>query len=335
MKFRIFIPCYLFIILTVLTATSSAFANPYAFKVHDKEKGEAGESSLNQMDIENNLKNTVKILSEEIGSRSYMEIDALNKTAEYITEELGAYGYTVSSQIYEAGGETYRNIFTEIKGKKIPEKILIIGAHYDTVTGTPGADDNASGVAGLLELARLLQKSSFNKTVQFVAFTLEEPPFFRTKNMGSYKYAEKLHKEDAEIEGMVCLESIGYFINNKGGQNYPLPFFRWFYPEKGNFISLVSDLQSKDFLTRVKGAFKKNSVLPVESISAFSIIPGIDFSDHRSFWKFGYKALMVTDTAFYRNANYHGMGDTPDTLDFKSMADVVLGLKAAMEELAQ
>ena len=215
-----------------------------------------------------------------------------------------------------------------------PEKILVIGAHYDTVTGTPGADDNASAVAGVLELARIIADTPLNKTVQFVAFALEEPPLFRSKSMGSYVYAESLYQAGKEIEGMICLEMIGYFRDEPGSQFFPIPFMRWFYPDKGNFISLVSNIRTKDFLVRTKAAFKKGTDLPVESLSTLFIVPGVDFSDHRSFWKFGYNALMVTDTAFYRNPHYHKPGDRADTLDYERMTEVVLGLKSAIEELA-
>lgn len=287
-----------------------------------------------KMDIQNNLKKTIHTLSEEIGSRGYLQTDALQKSADYITSELRHYGYNVSFQSYEFQGNTHKNIYTEIRGKKTPKKILIIGAHYDTVTGTRGADDNASGIAGLLELARLLHNQSFEKTVRFVAFALEEPPLFRSKFMGSYVYAQSLKEKGENIEGMICLEMIGYFTDKPGSQLFPLSFFRWFYPDKGNFIAFVSNFQSKSFLNVVKSGFKKGTDLPVESLSTFSIIPGIDFSDHRSFWEFGYNALMVTDTAFYRNPNYHGIGDVPETLDYERMTEVVLGLKSAIEELA-
>lgn len=200
--------------------------------------------------------------------------------------------------------------------------------------GTPGADDNASGVAGLLELARLIKGQPFDSTVRFVFFTLEEPPTFRSKFMGSYIYAKSIKEKNETIIGLICLEMIGYFTDKPESQLFPLSLFRWLYTDRGNFIAFVSNFHSKNFLTKVKEGFKKGTVLPVESISTFSIIPGIDFSDHRSFWQFGYDAIMVTDTAFYRNPYYHGAGDTPETLDFKRMTEVVLGLKAAIENIA-
>ncbi len=284
-------------------------------------------------DIQNHLKSTVGFLAGKTGSRGYMQLDNLQSAADFIKAELAGYGYDVSVQRYTAKGNSYENISVIKRGEKTPEKIIVVGAHYDTVLGTPGADDNASGVAGLLELARLFSDTSPAKTLNLVAFTLEEPPFFRSGLMGSHMYAEQLKNENSDVEGMICLEMIGYFSDEPDSQTFPLPFFSLIYPDRGNFITLVSNIQSKGFLNRIKGGFKKGTDLPVESLSSFSIIPGVDFSDHRSFWKFGFDAIMVTDTAFYRNPHYHGPGDIPSTLDYERMADVVIGLNAALKEL--
>ena len=285
-------------------------------------------------EIEDNLKKTVCIFAKDIGSRGYRELESLENAARYIASEFRSCGYDVSVQSYTVEGNVYKNLIAEIKGIKAPEKIILVGAHYDTVTGSPGADDNASGVAGVLELARLLKNQSFDKTVRFAAFTLEEPPFFRSRFMGSYVYARSLNEKNTVIEGMICLEMIGYFTDLPNSQYFPFSFLRWLYPDKGNFIIFVSNLQSKNFLIRLRDTFKKGTDLPVESISTLSIVPGIDFSDHRSFWEFGYDAVMVTDTAFYRNPNYHERGDVPETLDYERMAKVVLGIKTAIEKLA-
>lgn len=286
------------------------------------------------MDRENHLIQTVAVLSGEIGSRGYRQTVRLNTAADYITSRLEQYGYEPSLHAYEFQGQSYRNISVEIAGSTSPEEIIIVGAHYDTVTGTPGADDNASGIAGLLELARHCRGRSFKRSVRLVFFTLEEPPLFRSKHMGSYVYAQRLKEKGENIRGMICLEMIGYFTNEPESQLYPLPFFRWFYPDRGNFIALVSNLRSRHFLNRVKAAFQKGTDLPVESLVAPFLVPGIDFSDHRSFWHFGYDAIMVTDTAFYRNPNYHGTGDVPQTLDYKQMARVVAGLTSVLKSLA-
>jgi len=281
-----------------------------------------------------NLSKSVLKLSDDIGSRGYNQKDALDKSIGYISSEFKSYGYDLNIQTYTVNDIKYQNIWVEKKGAISPDKVLVVGAHYDTVIGTPGADDNASGVAGLLELARLLADVPMDKTVQFVAFTLEEPPFFRTRHMGSYIYAKSLKDRVADVEGMICLESIGYFVDAPGSQMFPLPFLRFIYPEKGNFITFVSDLSSKGFLERAKKSFMNGTDLPIESFSALSIVPGVDLSDHRSFWKFGYKAIMVTDTAFYRNPNYHGPGDLADTLDYARMAEVVLGVRMTILDLA-
>jgi Zn-dependent M28 family amino/carboxypeptidase len=240
----------------------------------------------------------------------------------------------VQEQPYEYRGRTYRNIYSVKPGTEEPGKVLVIGAHYDTVTGTPGADDNASAVAGLLELSRLLADVPLKWTVHFAAFTLEEPPLFRSRKMGSYVYAKSLKDSGTDLAGMICLEMIGYFTDDPGSQTFPLPFMRLMYPSKGNFITLVSNLQSRPLLKRIRDGFRRGTDLPVETLSTIFLVPGVDFSDHRSFWKFGYDAVMVTDTAFYRNPNYHGPGDRPGTLDYERMTEVVLGLKEAVQVMA-
>lgn len=280
-------------------------------------------------EIEANLESEVRFLSEEIGPRSYRDLKKLNKTADRIEEKMISIGCKVNRQTFKYMGNSYHNIIGELKGKKDSE-IIVLGAHYDTVPYTPGADDNASGIAGLLELARLSTIETPSKTIYFVAFTLEEPPFFRTRHMGSYMYAESLWKKNIRIEGMISLEMIGYYCDKKGCQYYPLHFFKWFYPEKGDFIAFVGNLSSKAFTKKIKTAFQMSCNFPVESLNTISLIPGIDFSDHSSFWDFGYPAFMITDTAFYRNPHYHTPGDEADTLNFKKMALLIYGLKSAI-----
>jgi Zn-dependent M28 family amino/carboxypeptidase len=285
-------------------------------------------------EIKSNLISTVKYLSQDIGERSYLDIAKLNKTAEYIEKKFLSYGCDVKRQPFTYQGNTYYNIIAEVKGTNAADnKILVIGAHYDTVTGTPGADDNASGVAGLLELVRLTALNPFQKTVRFAAFCLEEPPVFRSRHMGSYVYAKSLDEEDADVYGMISLEMLGYYCNQKGCQYYPLPLFKWFYPDNGNFIAFVGNISSMSFTKRFKKSFEAVSSIPVESLNSISLVPGVDFSDHRNFWKFGYPAFMITDTAFYRNFNYHGPGDTASTLNYDKMAELVIGLYKAIKHL--
>lgn len=280
-------------------------------------------------EVEVNLQAIVHFLSEEIGARSYEDLEELERSADYIEEKLISYGCHVKRQSFPYMGNIYHNIVGEVGSNKNPE-ILVIGAHYDTVPGTPGADDNASGIAGLLELARLTSATPTSRTVYFVAFTLEEPPLFKTRHMGSYMYAKSLKKDKIKVEGMISLEMIGYFCDKKGCQYYPFTFFKWFYPEKGDYIAFVGNIASKEFTKKVKNAFQKVSTLPVESLNTLSLVPGVDFSDHSSFWSFDYPAFMITDTAFYRNPNYHTAGDKAHTLDYKRMALLISGLKSAL-----
>jgi Zn-dependent M28 family amino/carboxypeptidase len=284
------------------------------------------------MDTSAYLHQVVTVLARDFGFRSYRDAERLEKVADFISDQFGSFGYQVTRQVFLFRGKTYYNIIAELAGKSFPEKILVVGAHYDSVQTTPGADDNASGVAGVLALARVLAGKPLNKTVRFVAFALEEMPTYRTSKMGSYQYAQSLHEKGEQIEGMICLEMIGYFSDRDGSQHYPVPFFKLRYPTTGNFIAIVGTMKSKKFTARVSGDFQKGTDLPVVSMSAPPIVIGIDFSDHWSFGKFGYPACMVTDTAFYRNLNYHGPTDVPETLDYERMAKVVDGLTVAIEE---
>lgn len=284
------------------------------------------------MEMEAYLRRVVTVLAGDIGIRSFQNRDSLKKTADYLTGELSSFGYETERQPFLFRGHTYENLIAERRGESSPEKILIIGAHYDTVRTTYGADDNASGIAGLLGLARGLAGSRLSKTVRFAAFGLEEPPVYRTRSMGSYHYARGLYQKREQIEGMICLEMIGYFSDREGSQQYPLPFMSLKFPSAGNFIALVGNLRSRRFTRGMAKNFRKNTGLPVVTLNAPSIVIGIDFSDHWSFGKFGYHAFMVTDTAFYRNPNYHAPTDLPGTLDYVRMEKVVEGLRGAVKQ---
>lgn len=283
------------------------------------------------MDSPSYLRLAVTKLSREIGVRTYQDHDRLDKTVKFISGEFSAFGYQVRHQSFKFAGNTYQNVIAELKGRTSPEKVLVVGAHYDTVRTTPGADDNASGVAGLLRLAKLLAGRPLDKTVRFVAFALEEPPAYRTKNMGSYHYAATLKKDREQVEGMVCLEMIGFFSDRPGSQHYPIPFMKLRFPKIGNYIAMVGNRKSKKFTLQMADGFRKAVDLPLVTLNAPAFVVGIDFSDHWSFGKFGYPAFMVTDTAFYRNPNYHSPSDLPDTLDYNRMAMVVEGLMSAVE----
>jgi Zn-dependent M28 family amino/carboxypeptidase len=284
------------------------------------------------MDTPSYLRLAVTKLSREIGIRSYQDHDKLEQAVRYLSTELSSFGYQIATESFTFADHTYLNVIAELTGTASPGQVLVVGAHYDTVRTTPGADDNASGVAGLLGLAHLFANNPLGKTVRFVAFPLEEPPTYRTKNMGSYHYAAGLKKAREKVEGMVCLEMIGFFSDRPGSQHYPIPFMNLKFPKSGNYIAMVGNLKSKQFTEGMSASFRKATDLPLVTLNAPAFVVGIDFSDHWSFGKFGYPAFMVTDTAFYRNPNYHSPSDLPDTLDYNRMAQVVDGLKAAIEE---
>ncbi len=276
----------------------------------------------------------VRMLSETLAPRSAANPENLDRAAAYIRGHLTQAGGETSEQVYVARGKSYRNVISGF-GAKTRER-LVIGAHYDAAESTPGADDNASGVAGLLELARSLSATALPLRVELVAYTLEEPPHFGTRRMGSYVHAAALKKQGIPVRLMISLEMLGYYSDTEGSQQYPLEFLHLFYPTRGNFIAVVGNAQGAWITRRVKRALHTAADLPVRSINApEALLPGINFSDHFNYWDRGYPALMITDTAFLRNPHYHLEGDRADTLDYSRMVEVVRGLHAAVIELAQ
>jgi Zn-dependent M28 family amino/carboxypeptidase len=283
--------------------------------------------------IANNGRAIVEHLAGTIGPRSLADPSSLEEAALYVEGLLSGHGYTVERQTYEApAGHQVRNLIVEKKGARRPEDIIVVGAHYDTVPTTPGADDNASGVAGLSELARLLEPYKNLRTIRLIGFTCEEPPYFQSRWMGSRVYAREAKQRGDNIIAMMALEMIGFF-DSSVSQDFPFPLMSLMYPNTGDFIGVVGNLSSRRLTIQVREAMKRGGAIGVESISTISLIPGVDFSDHASFWHEGYPAVMITDTAFYRNTHYHGLEDTPDTLNYESFAEVVLGLYQAVVEL--
>ena len=271
-----------------------------------------------------NLKTHVEKLSRDLSPRDFENIENLNKVADYITNEFTAYGYTPAIQLFTVNNIEYKNVIVNLGVDNTHPKI-IIGAHYDAAGPFPGADDNASGVAGLLELARILKGRIVHRPITLVAYSLEEPPFFGTESMGSFIHARAEKEQGADIELMISLEMLGYYSDEENSQNYPLDVLRFLYPQKANFIAIVDQLFSNSGY-KVKKAISKNMSLDVYSINAPSLVPGIDFSDHRNYWLHGFNAVMVTDTAFLRYPYYHTAEDTIDKLNFDKMAEVVNGL---------
>ena len=279
-----------------------------------------------------NLEKHVQWLSNVNPARNFINLDMLNTVAEYIAEEFNKAGANIEFQEFEVEGEIYKNV-RGLFGPDSGERI-VLGAHYDVCGDTPGADDNASAVAGLIALAHMLGKNTFTKTIECVAYTLEEPPFFCTEYMGSFKHAELLRRNHVQLRAMICLEMIGYFCDEKNSQDYPIPGMKFLYPSKGNFIGVVGRLADSKLIESVSQSMKDATDLPVEHLAAPSIVPGIAFSDHWSYWQHNYNAVMITDTSFYRNHNYHEHTDTPDTLDYHRMSKVVEGVYAAIRSLS-
>jgi len=279
------------------------------------------------------LESHVRKLADEIGDRSVFKYEKLDEAARYITQTLRSFGYNVEFQSYNVWDKTVRNIIASKEGVQKPEEIIIVGAHYDTCFN-PGADDNASSVAGLLELAKFFYHRQTNCSIKFVAFVNEEPPFFKTADMGSVFFVREAKAKGENIKATLILEMIGYYKDNPNSQRYP-PFFGFFYPNKGNFIAVVGNPHSRRLLRQVTSTFRNHSRFPLESVLSFGFIPGADFSDHWSFWKEKYPALMITDTAFYRNPHYHISSDTYEKLNYESMAEVVKGLMEVLTELTK
>jgi hypothetical protein len=273
------------------------------------------------------------LLSPEVGPRDIDHPAGLDRAAAFIEAALRERTSDVSVQPFVVRGERYRNVVAWF-GPRGHERI-VVGAHYDTAGPLPGADDDASGVAGLLELARLLATSRPAIGVELVAFTLEEPPAFATRDMGSAVHAAALAAEGARVRLMIGLEMIGYFSDAPGSQRFPAPGLGLVYPTVGNFIAVVGKLGQGATVRRVRDAMRAAAPLPVESIAAPRFLPGVDLSDHRSYWDRGWDAVMITDTAMYRNPHYHAASDRADTLDYARMADVVTGVHAAVRAFAE
>ncbi len=262
-------------------------------------------------------------------ARNSFNMASLNKAADYIHSEFSKTGCEVREQTYKLKGKEFRNISCFFGPKDAA--LMVIGAHYDVhYDNNPGADDNASGVAGVLELARMVaaSKPDLPHRLELIAYTLEEQPHFNSNSMGSQVHAASLIKSKTPLKLMMSVEMIGYFRDEPKSQRFPLAFLKPLYPHQGNFIGVIGQLLDRSSVKRVKTLMQGASLLPVYSLNAPAFLPEAGFSDHKSYWDVGLPAVMITDTAFLRNPNYHKPTDTPDTLDYNRMADVVRGLYA-------
>jgi hypothetical protein len=272
------------------------------------------------------LEQHVRELAVNLHPRSFENFANIERAGDYILAAFIATGAETEVQKFAVQGSLYRNLIVRFGPREGP--VLVIGAHYDANGGTPGADDNASGVAGLLELARLLGANPPPQPVELVAYTLEEPPYFRSASMGSFQHAQALVNSGRRLRLMMSLEMIGYFRDEPDSQQFPVPGLELLYPDSGNFIAIVGRFGDFGATRRVKALFRGATDLPVESMNAPAKVPGVDFSDHVNYWHFELPAVMVTDTAFLRNPHYHQASDTPETLDYPRMAKVVQAVYA-------
>lgn len=277
------------------------------------------------------IKAHLKALTKTKGFRTYNNLSQLNQTADYIQSVFSRYTDKIEIQKFTADGNPYKNIIASFGTANVQR--IIIGAHYDVCGQQQGADDNASGITGLLELARMLKGQTLKYRIDLVAFTLEEPPYFRTQQMGSYVHAKSLADAGAKVYGMISLEMIGYFSDDKNSQTYPVESMAAVYGTTGDYITLVKKPDAGTFVEKFCNAFTSTKIIKAKIFSGPPSLPGIDFSDHMNYWKFSFSAMMITDTSFYRNKNYHTPSDTLETLDRRRMAYVIDGIYKSLTVL--
>jgi len=304
-----------------------------------KNISKAAPLSPDEITLREELRADVQKLAGEIGERNMWRYAQLNAAADFVEDSFSRAGLRPRRDSYELHGQACHNIEAEIPGHSqgaavsSPPAIILIGAHYDSVLGSPGANDNGSGVAATLALARRVASRKTEHTLRFVAFVNEEPPYFLLDEMGSNVYAGRCKARGDKISAMISLETIGYFSDAPHSQSYPSPGLGIFYPKVGNFIGFVSNVHSRTLLRRVVSLFRKQAKIPSEGAALPSFVPGVSWSDQWSFWRHGYPGIMITDTAPFRYPYYHSASDTPDKLDYDRFALVVSGMEKVIEDL--
>jgi len=288
--------------------------------------------------VRDRLRNDLQRLSGDIGPRNVShQYDGLLAAAEFIEQSLVDAGYETSDQAFDVDGQIVRNIAVEIQGSTRPDEVLVVGAHYDTIPNCPGANDNGSAVVANLALARSFSPSNGaappERTIRFVFFVNEERPYYGTESMGSLRYAQKCQADGDKIIGMICLETIGYYSNTPGSQRYPTRWLGYLYPTTGNFITVVGNIASRRFVHQVIRGLRRTAI-PSQGMAAPHLLKDIFRSDHASFWRCGYPALMITDTANFRYAHYHTPEDTVDKVDFQTLARLISAIEASVMEVA-
>ena len=285
-----------------------------------------------QLLLRDSMQADLNILAFEIGERNTFHMKSYTRACDFLFDSLDQTGLAVQKIPYDIDGQKFYNIEARKPGIQ-DQDIIIVGAHYDSVLGSPGANDNGSGVVAVLALAKRLAHKPLTKTVRFVLFANEEPPAFQTKQMGSWNYARRCRENKDRIIVMLSIETIGYYSENPGSQQYPFPF-GFFYPDTGNFLAVVGQLKNRSLISGLVKHLRTYGKIPTEGVAAFSLIPGVGWSDHWAFWQEGYPAVMLTDTAPYRYPFYHSADDTTDKIDYEQLSRVVTALELLIENLA-
>lgn len=279
------------------------------------------------------LQRDVRALAGTIGERNVTRPEALNAARDHIEAAFTRAGFTPKRETYSVSGVACSNVIAEIAGSSMQREIVVVGAHYDSVVGSPGANDNASGTAALLSLARHFSTTKPARTLRFVAFVNEEPPWFQTDDMGSRVHAKASRARGDDIVAMLSLETLGCYSDLEDSQRYPAPILHLVYPSRGDFVAFVSNLSSRSLLREVIGKFRESRTLPSEGGALPEFVSGVGWSDHESFWREGYPAVMVTDTAVFRDTNYHEKSDMAEAVDFTRLGHVVVALEHVIEHL--
>ncbi len=297
-------------------------------------KGQLPPLQKEEIILQDLLRKDIQKITVEIGARNYIKYKNLNAAKSFFENTLTQLGYKVEQQEYKIDKKPYYNLEVQRLGTEKPSEVILIGGHYDSAFNSPGANDNGTGAAATLELARIFAKKSTRRTVRFVEFTNEEPPFFWTGNMGSLVYAKQMDQRKENIIVMLSLETMGYFSDKEGSQKYPFPI-GLLYPNQGDFIGFIGNLNSGDLVRRSISSFRRHAKFPSEGAILPGWIPGVGWSDQWSFWEKGYKGIMITDTAPYRYPYYHTEDDTLDKINFDKLARVVSGLSEVISDLAE
>ena len=285
------------------------------------------------------LHSDVVALADGVGQRNMRTPGSMEASVGWIAGRLAGAGHAPERQTYRIRGGRFAgarvsNVIAEVPGTSRADEIVVLGAHYDTVPGSPGANDNASGVAVMLALAATFQDRPQARTLRFVAFANEEHPFFRTRDMGSQAYVRALQEAGDDVRAAISLDGVGYFSDAPGSQHYPMAPIAWFYPDRGDFIGFITRSRDAPLVRRAIGEFRHSGRIPSHGAALPEWVPGVTRSDHRSFWDGGFPAFLVTDTLPFRDPQYHRPGDTADRLDYLAMARVTLGLERSLEALA-